>query len=306
MSRRNLFAAVITLAASVLAISAHAADANGTFDKSFSVSASPAVSIATGSGYVHVSAGSDNQIHIVGHVRASSGLFSSGSEDTVKQIVANPPITQSGNTITVGSNHGDPDLFRNISIDYDVTTPRSTNLTAHSGSGAIQISGIQAPVNAASGSGSLHLALTGSNSVKASTGSGAIYINGVAGGLNASTGSGSIDVTGSLSSDWRLSTGSGSIRLRLADNSRFTLDASTGSGGVHVDQPITMHGELNHHHVSGTVNGGGPLLHATTGSGSITINGNATAAQLRDNNSLHVPGATDCVDNPAQAPCRTN
>ena len=303
MIRRTLFAA-IALSATALATSAYAAD--GTFDKSFSISGSPVLSVSTGSGYVHVTAGSDNQIHIIGHVHANSGLFSSGSEDAVKQIIANPPITQSGNTITVGTNHGDSDLFRNISIDYDVTTPRSTNLSAHSGSGAIQITGIQAPVNAGSGSGSLHLALAGSNSVKASTGSGSIHIEGVAGGLNASTGSGSIEVTGNLTTDWRLSSGSGSIRLKLADNARFNLDASTGSGTVHVDQPITMKGSLDHHHVSGTVNGGGPLIHATTGSGSITINGNATAAQLGDRNALHVPGATDCVDNPNQPACRKN
>ncbi|MDP9050437.1 MAG: DUF4097 domain-containing protein [Acidobacteriota bacterium] len=305
MTRRTLFAAAIALSAAI-ATSAYAADVDATFDKSLSVSGAPILSVSTGSGYVHITAGSDNQVHIVGHVHSQSGwLFSSASSDAAKQIAANPPITQSGNTITIATAHNDS-LFRNISIDYDVTTPRSTNLTAHSGSGGIQITGIQAPVNAGSGSGSLHLTLAGSSQVKAATGSGAIHIEGVTGGLNASTGSGSIEVTGNLTSDWRISTGSGSIRLKLADNTRFNLDASTGSGTVHVDQPITMQGSLNHHHVSGTVNGGGPLLHATTGSGSITINGNATAAQLGDRNSLHVPGATDCVDNPSQPSCRKN
>jgi hypothetical protein len=271
MIRRTLFAA-LALSAATFATTAYAADADATFDKSFSVSGSPILSVATGSGYVHVTAGSDNQIHIIGHVHANSGLFSSGNDDAVRKIAANPPITQSGNTITAGNNHGDSDLFRNISIDYDVTTPRSTNLSAHSGSGAIQITGIQGPVNSGSGSGSLHLALAGSNNVQARTGSGAIHIDGVNGGLQTSTGSGSIEVAGNLTTDWRLSTGSGSIRLKLDDHARFTLNASTGSGTVHVDQPITMQGSLDHHHVSGTVNGGGPTLHATTGSGSITIN----------------------------------
>jgi Putative adhesin len=306
MTRRSLIAAAIALSAT-MATSAYAADVDATFDKSLSVSGAPILSVSTGSGYVHVTTGSDNQVHVIGHVHSQSGwLFSSASADAAKQIAANPPITQSGNTITIATPHNDDGLFRNISIDYDITTPRSTNLTAHSGSGGIQITGIQAPVTAGSGSGSLHLLLAGSNQVKASTGSGTIHIEGVTGGLNASTGSGSIEVTGNLTTDWRLSTGSGSIRLKLADNARFNLDASTGSGSVHVDQPITMQGSLNHHHVSGTVNGGGPLLHATTGSGSITINGNATSAQLGDSNSLHVPGATDCVDNPSQPSCRKN
>ncbi len=301
MTRRTLFAA--TLALSAFAARAFAADSEATFEKTLSFSGAPTVSISTGSGYIHVNPGSDNQVHIVGHVHSNSGwLFSGSSEDTVKQIAANPPITQAGNVITVSTPHSDS----NVSIDYDVTAPRSANLTAHSGSGSVQVAGIQGPVSAGSGSGSLRLTLAGSTTVKASTGSGSIHIEGVAGGLNASTGSGSIEAVGSLTSDWHLSTGSGSIRLRLPDNARFTLNASTGSGSIHVDQPIVMQGTLNHHHVSGTVNGGGPAIRASTGSGSITINGNATAADMRDNNSLHVPGATDCVDNPNEAGCRKN
>jgi DUF4097 and DUF4098 domain-containing protein YvlB len=296
MTRRTLFAAALTLTA--FATRAFAADSEATFDKTFSVNGAAIVSVSTGSGYIHVTAGQDNQVHIIGHVHSNSGWsFTSSSPDAVKQIAANPPITQSGNTITVATPHTDG----NISIDYDVSAPRSTNLSSHSGSGSVQIAGIQGPVTADSGSGSLRLALAGSTAVKASTGSGSIHIDGVAGGLNASTGSGSIEANGNLTSDWRLSSGSGSIRLRLPDNARFSLNASTGSGSIHVDQPITMQGTLDHHHVSGTVNGGGPTIRANTGSGSITINGNATAA---DNNSLHVPGATDCVDNPNQSGCR--
>jgi hypothetical protein len=32
-----------------------------------------------------------------------------------------------------------------------------------------------------------------------------------------------------------------------------------------------MQGSLNRHHISGTVNGGGPTIHANTGSGDISI-----------------------------------
>jgi hypothetical protein len=301
MTRRTLFAAALTLVA--LSTHAFAADSDATFDKTLSANGAPTVFISTGSGYIHVTPGPDNQFRIIGHVRSHPGwLFSNANADTARQIAADPPIAQSGNTITVATPHADS----NVSIDYDVTTPRSTSLTAHSGSGSIQIAGIQGPVSAGSGSGSLRLSLAGSTDVKARTGSGSIHVDGLAGGLSASTGSGSIEATGNLTADWHLSTGSGSIRLKLPDNARFTLSASTGSGTVHVDQPIMMQGSLNHHHVSGTVNGGGPTLRATTGSGSITINGNATAADRRDNNSIHVPGATDCVDNPNQPGCRKN
>ena len=303
MTRSTLFAATLALFATVPA--AFAADSEGTFDKTLSVSGQPTVSISTGAGYIHVNPGSDNQFHVIGHVHANPNSSSSDTDARVKQIVANPPIAQSGNTITIGK-HDDNDLYRNIVVDYDVTTPRSTALSASSGSGSVQITGIAGTVSAQTGSGAINLSLANSSDVKAQTGSGSIHIDGFAGGLRAQTGSGSIEATGNLTADWRLQTGSGSIRLKVAPTARFNLDASTGSGEIHVDQPITMQGTLNHHHVTGTVNGGGPALRASTGSGSITINGSAAVSELRDQNSLHVPGATDCADNPNQAGCRMN
>ena len=76
---------------------------------------------------------------------------------------------------------------------------------------------------------------------------------------------------GQPTADWKLNTGSGSIQLDLGPSARYTLNASTGSGSVHTSQPVAIQGEINQHHVSGTVNGGGPIIHADTGSGSIEI-----------------------------------
>jgi DUF4097 and DUF4098 domain-containing protein YvlB len=273
MTRSPLFAAALILATSLtFTFPALAADTEVIFDKTLSVAGAPTVNVSTSAGHIHITSGTDTQVHVVGHVRANSGWFSSDSGSRVKQIAANPPIVQSGNTITIGAQHMDSELFHNVSIEYDVTIPRSTTLTAHTGSGAVEITGIQGIVSASSGSGSLYLSLAGSNQATAHTGSGAIHIEGLAGGLNASTGSGSIDIAGNPVTEWRVSTGSGHIYLNFGNNAYFTLNASTGAGSVHVDQPITMQGSLNPHHVSGTVNGGGPEVHASTGTGSIVIN----------------------------------
>jgi len=301
---------------------AFAAGPEATFDRALTFSGTPTVTISTGSGYIHISPGSDGQFHVVGHVRANPGLFSMGDDEArVKQIAANPPITQTGSIITVGRYHGDDDLFRNISIDYDVTTPRSTLLTAHTGSGEIQADGVGPNSRFSTGSGSIHathipgpttletgsgpitLTLSGPGDLKVHTGSGSIHVEGLSGALQAGTGSGSIQIAGTPTADWRLSAGSGSIRLSVGSNPRFTLEASTGSGSIHVDEPIFMQGTINRHRVTGTVNGGGPTIRASTGSGDITINGSATAAQLSGSGSLHVPGATDCVDSPSQPAC---
>lgn len=276
-------AATLTLAAAT----AFAADSN--FDRTLNVSGSPNVSVATGSGYIHLNPGSGNQVHIVAHVRSSHGWMSGGSDvdSRIQQIVSNPPIVQSGNDITIGERHNN-DLYRNINIDYEITLPKTSAIIAATGSGDVQIQDVGASVKAQSGSGSVHvhgvqgpstlgtgsgdieLQQTGPGDVKAETGSGSIRLQGVAGGLKASTGSGDIDAQGQPTSDWKLTTGSGSVRLAVG-NAHFNLDADTGSGGINVSQPITMQGSLNRHHVSGVVNGGGPTVRISTGSGDVQI-----------------------------------
>ncbi|MBV8113772.1 MAG: DUF4097 family beta strand repeat protein [Silvibacterium sp.] len=260
--------------------------ADGTFDKTLHVSGTPTVSLNTGSGYVHVSPGSDNEIHIVGHVHAGHGWGDGGSpEERVKEVVANPPIEQSGNSITVGKHPS----YHNVSIDYEVTTPKGTNLEASSGSGDLKISDLGGSLKANTGSGSIEanglsgrVALeTGSGDiraemssapdVKADTGSGSIHLRGVTGGLSAETGSGDIEVNGQPGSNWKLQTGSGSVTLNTGSSAKFSLDAQTGSGTVHSDPPITMHGSLEKHHITGDVNGGGPTVKVETGSGDVRI-----------------------------------
>ncbi len=266
------------------ASTAFAADSN--FDRTLNVSGSPTVSVTTGSGYIHLHPGSDNQVHVIGHVHASQGWFGGGRDNRVQEIVNNPPIVQSGNDITIGQHNND--LFRNISIDYEITLPRASNLNAitgsgdleiqdvgasikaQSGSGSVRAHGIQGPATLGTGSGDIELEQTGPGDVKAETGSGSLRLHGISGALKASTGSGDIEAEGQPTADWRISTGSGSIRLGVG-NARFTLDADTGSGSINVAQPITMQGSLNHHHVTGAVNGGGPTIRANTGSGDIQI-----------------------------------
>ena len=285
MKIRTILPAVLLLAATA----AFAADA--TFDKTLTVNGSPQFSVANGSGYIHLKPGSESQIHIIGHVRANKSWSGSSSDvDTrIRQIAANPPITQSGNEVTVGDRHNNNDLYRDISIDYDITLPRNsaivassgsgdldiqgvgTSLKAQTGSGDVHARGIQGPANLQTGSGTIDLDETGPGDVRAQTGSGSIKLNGISGGLQAQTGSGEIEATGKPTSDWKLGTGSGSIHLTVGQSTAFNLNASSGSGGIHVSQPINLQGDLNQHHITAAVNGGGPTIQARTGSGSIRI-----------------------------------
>ena len=261
--------------------------ADGTFDKTLHTSGAVTLSVNTGAGYIHVTPGSDASVHIIGHVHAAkwnSWIDNGSPEQRVHEVVSNPPIEQSGNTIDIGK-HTD---YKNISIDYEITTPKGTDLTANSGSGDIHVadlsgpaklntgsgsidaSGLSGRVSLETGSGDIRSVMQSSTSVKAHTGSGSIRLKNVQGDLNAQTGSGDVEIQGQPTSDWRLQTGSGSVTLNTG-NSRFSLDAQTGSGSVHSDPPISTHGSFERHHITGDVNGGGPTVRVETGSGDIRI-----------------------------------
>src|ERR1700744_1745683 len=311
MSIRGSFflkeAAGVLVAISLCLPAAFAAERS--FDRTLSVNGAVTLHVSTGSGYIRVSRGSDNQVHIVGHVKGNNNSWFGGgsSEEAVSRVADHPPIDQAGNIIRVGDEHGG-DFFRHVSIDYEITTPAHTMLVAESGSGDLQISNINGTVKAHTGSGSIHAEKLGSGSrletgsgtidannlmggtnpqtgsggiraplgsagdVVAGTGSGSIKLENVQGAVKAETGSGSVEISGQPTAPWKLETGSGDLSLRVG-NAHFNLDAETGSGSVTTDPPLTMttHGTIDKHHVQGTINGGGPTVKAETGSGSIRI-----------------------------------
>jgi hypothetical protein len=301
-------AAAILVAMTMCLPAAFAAEKS--FDRTLSVNGPVTLRVSTGSGYIRVSPGSDNQVHVVGHVKSNSNnwLWGGSSDDAVARVAANPPIDQAGNIIRVGDDHGN-DWTHHVSIDYEITTPANTMLVAESGSGDLQISNLNGTVKGHTGSGSIradklgsgsrletgsgsidannlmgsttlqtgsgeiHAQLGSAGDVVAGTGSGDIKLENVQGAVKAETGSGSLEISGQPTAPWKLETGSGEISLRLGNNAHFTLDAETGSGSVKSDPPLTMttHGSIDKHHVSGTVNGGGPTIKASTGSGDIHI-----------------------------------
>jgi DUF4097 and DUF4098 domain-containing protein YvlB len=272
----------LLLAAAALGLAASSALASEyPFERTLTVSGQVQLSVATGSGNIHLTRGAGNQVHIIGKVKGGWGV----SEERVKKIAANPPIEQTGNTVRIGGHHED---MHNISIDYEIQAPENALLEADTGSGDITVEGVGETAKISTGSGNIHATglhggfsvstgsgdiyaeQTGAGDVKASTGSGNMELRNLHGGLHAGTGSGNIKVGGAPTTDWKLGTGSGDIEL-WPGSAGITLDASTGSGGIHSDHEVMTQGELNRHHVSGKLNGGGPAVRIVTGSGEIRI-----------------------------------
>lgn len=142
---------------------------------------------------------------------------------------------------------------------------------ATSGSGSIRGTGITGGITAKTSSGGIDVEQVGSGPVEVSSSSGTVYVRGVRGGLQASTSSGGLNVEGEISNDWRLSASSGSIRIHLPRNQGFDVDATTGSGSIDVDFPVTVTGPVGRKSLRGSAQGGGPLLHVRTSSGRISI-----------------------------------
>jgi DUF4097 and DUF4098 domain-containing protein YvlB len=271
-------ALVLAVAPGMLAVSARASEA--TFERTLNVSGHVILHVSTGSGNIHLTTGSDSQVHVVGHIRSHGG-----QEDRVRQIAANPPIEQTGDIVRVGAHL---ENLHNISIDYEVQAPAGAMLEASSGSGDVVDDGVGVDAKLNTGSGNIHATglkqsftvetgsgdiyaeQSGSGDVKADTGSGNIELKNVSGGLRAQTGSGDIKLGGQPKAGWHITTGSGTVELWAA-NAPMNLEASTGSGDIHTDG-ITMDSVMsNHHNLTARLHGGGPAVRIETGSGDIRI-----------------------------------
>jgi len=145
------------------------------------------------------------------------------------------------------------------------------NVRTKTGSGSIHATDIAGGFEAHTGSGHITLEQAASGSVHADTGSGGMELRGVHGSLEAQAGSGTITAEGNPTGAWTVHSGSGTIRLKLASDAAFDLDAHTSSGSISVSQPVTVQGSMGRKELRGKVHGGGVPVEVETGSGNIEI-----------------------------------
>jgi hypothetical protein len=243
-------AAVLVLTAGMLAPQpAHAQRAEGSFQRTVTVSGSPDVEVVSGSGSIEVRQGTAGRVEIAGRINANDSWgwrrSQLSAEERVKRLEGTPPVEQRGKTVRIG--HIEQEELRDgVSISYVVTVPPGTTLRTTTGSGSQEID-VDGSVEAHSGSGSLRIrragglrASTGSGSVTAesidaathvTTGSGSIRVTSAAGPVTAKTGSGGIEITQTGRGDVAVSSSSGTVRVRGV---RGGVDASTSSGSLHI------------------------------------------------------------------------
>lgn len=260
----------------------------GRFERTFTVNGPVELQIRNGSGDVTVRQGGSGSVEIRAKIYSGNGWFGGGA-DTAKihALESNPPLEQFGNTIRIK----EPEGYRNISIDYEISVPASTRVRSETGSGDVTVEGISGPAEVQTGSGDVKIRDVHGN-VRAETGSGDARFDGIVGdeveittgsgdvelrelrcGLVATTGSGDIQAEGRPTGRWRLNTGSGEVTLHLPSDLAFDLEARSDSGDVHTrgNLAITVQGSLGHGEVRGKVRGGGVPVEVKTGSGDVSI-----------------------------------
>lgn len=197
---------------------------SGTFEKSLAVDGVARLDIENGSGTTQVRPGRAGEVRVRGEFRVQSWLWNDPSE-IARRLRESPPVRQSGNTIRIGREWRD----YNAVIDYVITVPPETEISASSGSGGVDVQGVRGPSRLRSGSGRI-MATDIGDDVDATTGSGTMELTRIEGAVRASSGSGRINIE-NAGRQIRVETGSGRIQLLEPAG---PVQADSGSGSVEV------------------------------------------------------------------------
>lgn len=137
-------------------------------------------------------------------------------------------------------------------IDYRLTVPSGTSLTLRTVSGDVTIANVRGDIRANSVSGDVTLRGSRAHDVDLQTVSGTLHVDAPdTDRVRLQSVSGDIEYAGKLSRNGRydLQTHSGDIRLHAPDTAGFDLEASTFSGDISSEYPVTLRGAVG--------NGGG-------------------------------------------------
>ena len=243
------------------------------------------IDLRSNNGSVHATdiAGNVNLRSTFGDVtveRVTAGAFTAGSNNgalTLTDIKADGAVelTDSFGSITCNGGSG---------MALDVRTSNGAVTLTH-----ISVHGT---VTATNSFGNLTLNQVQATSYKLHTNNGKISVDGASGTLQAQSDMGDVEVVhgsgvsldlhsnngslafnGSLGSGPNtLSTSFGDVRLNLPRDSALTVDLKTNMGQLQSEFPMTQTGVINDKHWSGTLNGGGSRLTASSNNGSIYLN----------------------------------
>lgn len=263
----------------------------------FTVGASPTVSLETFDGSIEVHSWDRADVEVVVEKQAQD-------DGLLQQIVVEK--SQEGNQVTLrvkGPAGGGHDGIQ-IGVVYSpsarlrVALPKAATLDLRSGDGSITVEDVSGQLTLRTADGSVSgLRLSGDLRVRTDDGSirlrettgkvdvetldGSVTVNGLLTLLRAKSGDGSVRVTAekgsALSDDWSVETNDGTVELRLPEDLAAEVDAVTSDGSIRSSHPHLMVPERREDEdrdedrksLKATLGGGGHTLRVRTGDGSI-------------------------------------
>jgi DUF4097 and DUF4098 domain-containing protein YvlB len=242
-------------------------------EKHFAVSGKPDVALTTFDGSIEIRPWDKADVQVVIEKRGRD-------HDDVAAIEVK--AEQHGDRIEVSvtepkRDHGGFNIhFNNRSAKLIVSVPASSDVTAKSGDGSIDIERVAGHVQLRSGDGSIRGRMLGGD-VEANTGDGSIRLDGKLTSVRVHTGDGSVtihaDPGSSPGADWDIVTGDGSVTLEVPEGFDAEIDAHTGDGGIHM-RDLTLSnvtGNIGKNSLRGRLGDGGKAVRVRTGDGSITL-----------------------------------
>jgi DUF4097 and DUF4098 domain-containing protein YvlB len=264
---KAVLTAICATAMATAAWAAPRSGAEGSFDRTLKVSEPVSLDVRTGSGNIRVTRGDSASVVVHAELRSGHGWSGDGdAEQRIREIEKNPPIEQDGSTIHIGQTH-DNELYRNISISYEIRVPAQTRLDAQTGSGDLGVSGVQLDVTGKTGSGNIRAEDIGGK-VELTAGSGEVELRNAKSGARLTSGSGTVRAEG-VAGPIRASSGSGGVRLEMVGLG--DVEATSGSGNIMVHG---AKGAVRGSTGSGDVEAKGDPQgewHLRTGSGNVTV-----------------------------------
>jgi hypothetical protein len=276
--------AAIVLLLVVACLAAGASE--GSFDRTLKVSGHVTLHVLNNAGNIRISVGAINRVSVHGQVSDTHpwGTKLAAQDDRLHEIAGNPPIRQTGNTLQVGPL---PANLPNMHIDYEIEAPANTILDAATGmgdivdegvgetarlitrAGNINASGMLSGFSLETRSGDIVADGGGVGDIWIRSGSGSVELHNILGSLDADTDSGNIRLDGQPKSNWHIATVSGNVEY-WANRSPLMLEASTSSGGIHVEGTMETIRQ-DKRSLTAKLHGGGPSVRIETGSGEIRV-----------------------------------
>jgi hypothetical protein len=196
------------------------------------------------------------------HATMREGDFS--AREITGNVTANGHMTDVTASHITGTATLDGEFFGDVHLDNVSSTVHlhssRTDIQAAQLSGTVTLDDDDLTVDGASGP------------VTVATTAKDISLRHVTGDMRVSNANGSIEINaiapvGTISAENR----EGSVELTVPSDAKFSVEATAVDGEVHSGFPLATQNGNSHSIVSGSINGGGPLVHITTEKGDISL-----------------------------------